>query len=302
MKQNRLGTSEIMVSEVGFGCMSLNASDVPESVAMVQEAFSNGVTFFDTADLYDQGRNEEIVGQALQGCRHDVVIATKVGNRFVPGENGWTWDPSPDYIESAIEASLRRLKTDYVDLYQLHGGTMEDPFDGIVEAMERLKERGWIREYGISSIRPNVILRYLEHANIASVMMQYSLLDRRPEEWFDAISSAGVSVIARGPVARGLLTGAKRLADGETYLDWTKSEIDHTVTAIHSCVRDGRTAAQVSLAYALHPEVVATAVPGASSRQQLTDNVGAADIQLTKAELSRLRNALPPAKYNAHRP
>ncbi len=301
MKRNVLGQSGIEIGELGFGCMSLDASKPEESTRILREAFDAGVTFFDTADLYDAGKNEELVGQALQACRHEVVIATKVGNRIIPGQAGWTWDPSPAYIETAVEQSLRRLRTDYIDLYQLHGGTMDDPFDEIVETMERLQARGLIRAYGISSIRPNVILHYLKHSQIASVMMQYSLLDRRPEEWFPAIEEAGVSVIARGPVARGLLGGGKRMADGETYLQWTQADIDAALASIQEML-DGRSATQLSLAFAMYPKVVATAVPGASSLAQLRENLGVCTApSLTAEEIRKLSDAFPAAKYEAHR-
>src|SRR5690606_3990438 len=109
---------------------------------------------------------------------------TKVGNRMIPGEDRWVWDASKTYIMEAVKDSLRRLGTDYIDLYQLHGGTMEDDATETIEAFEALKKEGVIRQYGISSIRPNVIKRFLTNSSAVSVMMQYSLLDRRPEEWF----------------------------------------------------------------------------------------------------------------------
>src|SRR5690606_13042544 len=112
----------------------------------------------------------------------EIILATKVGNRFEEGKKGWSWDPSKKYIKSAVKDSLRRLQTDYIDLYQLHGGTIDDPIDETIEAFEELKQEGIIRYYGISSIRPNVIREYVQKSNIVSVMMQHSLLDRRPEE------------------------------------------------------------------------------------------------------------------------
>src|SRR5699024_9940956 len=142
---------------------------------------------FDTADLYDYGVNEKIVGKTLQSVRDEVIIATKVGNRFTEGVEGWSWDPSKKYIKEAVKNSLSRLQTDYIDLYQLHGGTIEDPIDETIEAFEELKSEGYIREYGISSIRPNVINEFLKQSSIQSVMMQYSLLDRRPEKTMEKL-------------------------------------------------------------------------------------------------------------------
>ncbi len=171
---------------MGLGCMSLG---LDRSVAelILRAAFDLGVTLFDTADLYDHGVNEELVGETLHGIRDRVVIATKVGNRWRPDGSGWEWDPTEKYILHAVHASLRRLKTDYIDLYQVHGGTIEDPAEETVRAFERLLKDGTIRAWGISSIRPNVVRRYAAMAEsgtagLSSEMVQYSVLDRRPEE------------------------------------------------------------------------------------------------------------------------
>ncbi|TDY44601.1 aryl-alcohol dehydrogenase-like predicted oxidoreductase [Alicyclobacillus sacchari] len=300
MGTRQLGKSGIQISSIGFGCMSL-ATDASVSVPMLHQAFETGITFFDTADLYHQGRNEELVGEAFAGMRHEVVIATKVGNRFEPGKPGWQWDPSPAYIEQAITASLRRLRTDYIDLYQLHGGTMDDPFDDIVETLDRLKQKGWIRAYGISSIRPNVIRRYLQGSQIDTVMMQYSLLDRRPEEWFPEIKEYGVSVIARGPVARGWLTGHKDVND-DTYLKWSAADLKRAIAMLRE-VAPERTPGQAALAFALSPEVIACAIPGASTPQQLAENAEASKRPgLTEDALVQLKQAFPAALYQEHRP
>ena len=122
-------------------------------------------------------------------------------------QTGWSWDPSKSYIKEAVKQSLKRLGTDYIDLYQLHGGTIEDPIDETIEAFEELKAEGYIRYYGISSIRPNVIREYVKKSNIVSVMMQYSILDRRPEEEaLPLLHEHGISVVTRGPLAKGLLS------------------------------------------------------------------------------------------------
>ena len=190
--------------------MSLSRAGA-DAERIVRRAVELGVNFFDTADLYDRGANEDLLAHALGRRRSEVLIATKVGNRWRAGGDGWDWDPSPDYIRTAVEASLRRLRTDYVDLYQLHGGTIDDPIDDIIATFEALRQAGTIRAWGISSIRPNVIRRYAKRSSIASVMMQYSVLDRRPEEQaLPLLGGRGISVIVRGPVAKGLLAGKPR--------------------------------------------------------------------------------------------
>lgn len=120
MNTNRLGQSDLYVSAMGLGCMTLGTDEV-KAAAIIHEALDHGINFLDTADLYDEGRNEEIVGQAIRHRRADVILATKVGNRRIPGQEGWSWDASKSYIRSAVKESLRRLQTDYIDLYQLHG-------------------------------------------------------------------------------------------------------------------------------------------------------------------------------------
>ena len=181
MKKRKLGNSDLWVTELGLGCMSIG-TDEKAAREIIETALDEGINYFDTADLYDFGENEKIIGAALKEVREQVILATKVGNRWNTEKSGWSWDPTKSYIMEAVKQSLKRLGTDYIDLYQLHGGTIEDPIDETIEAFEELKSAGYIRQYGISSIRPNVIHEYVKKSDITSVMMQYSILDRRPEE------------------------------------------------------------------------------------------------------------------------
>lgn len=128
MHYNQLGKSNIKISEVSFGCMSLKGSK-KENIQLIHQAIEHGINYFDTADLYDAGENEKVVGEALKGLRQDVVLATKVGNELRADGSGWDWNPRKSYILKAVDKSLKRLKTDYIDLYQLHGGTLDDPID-----------------------------------------------------------------------------------------------------------------------------------------------------------------------------
>ena len=201
MKYRALKNTELQISEIAFGCMSMDLSR-RDNDELIHAAIDDGINYFDTADLYDQGKNEEALGRALKGKRSEVIVATKVGNQLRADGSGWDWNPSKDYILKAVDLSLKRLQTDYIDLYQLHGGTIEDPISEVIEAFEQLRAEGKIRNHGISSIRPNVIREYVANSNIASVMMQYSLLDRRPEEqMLDLLESNGVGLMARGGLA-----------------------------------------------------------------------------------------------------
>jgi aryl-alcohol dehydrogenase-like predicted oxidoreductase len=301
MRHNVLGRSSVRVSEIGYGCMSLG-HDHAENAKLLHRALSLGVTFFDTADLYDRGFNEESVGRAFKGMREEVVVASKVGNRWRKDGSSWDWDASPAYIRQAIEASLKRLQTDHLDLYQLHGGTLDDDIDGVIETFEDLQRRGLIRAYGISSIRPNVIREWLGRSSMASVMMQYSLLDRRPEETvLDLLHEHKVSVIVRGPVAKGILseTGAAKVENG--FLDHSPEVLNNARAALHALATPERSTAQLALRYTLAPPAVATAIPGASTAAQLEENAGAAGVTLTEAEFQSLRALDTATTYTQHR-
>jgi aryl-alcohol dehydrogenase-like predicted oxidoreductase len=303
LKKCKLGNSDLFVSEIGFGSMSLPL-DQKESTYMIHKAIDEGINFIDTADLYEFGEIEKLVGKALQTKREDVILATKVGNRWDRVDSGWEWDPSKEYIKKEVHHSLKRLNTDYIDLYQLHGGTIEDHFDETIEAFEELKKEGYIREYGISSIRPNVIKTFLESSNIVSIMMQYSLLDRRPEELLDFITSHNVSVIARGPVAKGWLS--ERVYEknqDEKYLSYTQSEIKNLVDILKD-LAIGRKCdiSQLALKYPLHHPAVATAIPGASKMEQLLKNIDAGNLpDLTNKEMKILQDITKNEKYEQHR-
>ncbi len=296
----RLGKSDLWVSPVGFGCMSLG-ENVTVYTDLLRKAVDAGINYFDTADLYNKGLNELYVGEALRPVRKDVVIATKVGNQWRPDGSGWDWNPSKAYILKHIDQSLKRLKTDYIDLYQLHGGTIDDPIDEIIEAFERVKEQGKIRWYGISSIRPNVIREYIERSNIVSVMTQYSLLDHRPEETtLDLLQANGVSVICRGAAAQGLLIG--KAAD--SYLQYTDGEVARAAKAVAKVAADLEVPPlTVALAYVWAHPAVATVALGIRTTAQLDEAIAAlrsAD-PLPEYQCEFLRQSVRTFRYDAHR-
>jgi len=235
----------------------------------------------------------------LQGKRKEVIIATKAGNQWRPDGSGWDWNPRKEYILSAVEGSLQRLQTDYIDLYQLHGGTLEDNIDETIEAFERLQEQGKIRYYGISSIRPNVIRAYVERSRIVSVMMQYSLLDRRPEETcFELLQQHNIGILARGSVAKGLLVNKPAAA----YLNYTADEVQRAASAIKALSSAQRGPAQTALRFVLQQRPVTAAVVGIRTPEQLKDAVAAADAPLLNAvELEQLKAAVAVNVYEQHR-
>jgi len=301
MKRNRLGKSDLFVSEIGLGCMSLGTEEAA-ALPIIQEALDQGINFLDTADLYDAGRNEELVGKAIRGRRQDVILATKVGNRREPGKEGWVWDPSKAYISAAVKDSLRRLGTDYIDLYQLHGGTLEDPMDETIEAFEALKREGLIRHYGISSIRPNVIREYVRRSSVVSVMNQYSLLDRRAEEEvLPLLAEHEIGLIARGPLAGGILTAGGERKTLRDYLDYSQVELPALRRSLLGIAGDAFTLEQMAIRYVLSNPAVSVVIPGASSLEQLRSNLSAAGVPLTAAERQAIQAVTRANRYTAHR-
>ena len=286
----------MLVSEIGLGCMSL-PSDVASCARVIHRALDAGVTFFDTADFYQHGANETAVGHAFAGIRDRVVIASKVGNRWNPDGTTWQWDPSPTWIVRAVRETLTRLQTDYLDLYQLHGGTLDDPIDDIIATFEQLQQQGLIRHYGISSIRPTVIREWAARSRMTSVMMQYSLLDRRPEEAaLDLLQLRNIGVIARGPLARGVLASKPAAA----YLDAGASDVAHVQRGLDQFTGATRTRAQVALQFAVAHPAVATAIPGASTEAHVDENLAPCEL-FTDSELDALRRLRPANRYDAHR-
>jgi aryl-alcohol dehydrogenase-like predicted oxidoreductase len=298
MMYRPLGSSTLEVSEISFGAMSLQGTDA-ENAALINQALAAGVNYFDTADLYDRGQNERSIGKALQGKRKEVIIATKVGNQWRPDGSGWDWNPRKEYILRAVEDSLQRLQTDYIDLYQLHGGTLDDPIDETIEAFELLKQQGKIRYYGISSIRPNVIREYVKRSRIVSVMMQYSLLDRRPEEsCLGLLQQHNIGVLARGSVAKGLLVNKP----AAPYLNYGAAEVKQAAATVSALSNAQRGAAQTALRFVLQHPAITSAVVGIRTPEQLADAVAAVNAPpLSDNELERLRSAVPVNLYQEHR-
>ncbi len=297
MEYAKLGKSDLQVSKIGFGCMSFRG-DEKENQTLITKALESGINYFDTADVYEDGENEIKLGKLLKSNRNNIIIASKVGNQKQP-DGSTTWNASKAYILKCIDVSLQRLQTDYLDLYQLHGGMIEDNIDETIEAFELLKQQGKIRYYGISSIRPNVIREYVSKSNITSVMMQYSLLDRRPEETcFELLEKNQISVVTRGSVAQGLLVDKP----AKSYLNYSEKEVLKAAKAVKEVTSLDRSAAQTSIQFALAPKVVASAVVGIRTIKQLEDTVTTLDVpQLTKEELDLLKKSIVLSLYEQHR-
>jgi aryl-alcohol dehydrogenase-like predicted oxidoreductase len=298
MEYRVLGSSDLKVSRIGFGTMSLETAN-PNAKNILLDALENGINYFDTADMYQQGMNETVLGQAFQGKRNQIILATKVGNQWRADGSGWDWNPSKKYLLSAVDQSLKRLQTEYIDLYQLHGGTIDDPIDEVIETFELLKAAGKIRYYGISSIRPNVIREYVKRSSIISVMMQYSLLDRRPEEeMLSFLHDNQVAVLARGTIAKGLLVSKP----ADSYLNYSAEQVGKATRAIKSVAGTLHSLFETAVQFVLQHPSVDAAVIGIRTEEQLRD---ALDVfrspSLNTLQMEILGNTLPGNKYLEHR-
>ncbi|MBN7812625.1 aldo/keto reductase [Algoriphagus sp. H41] len=281
---------------IALGCMSLPEA-FSEAEKVVHRAIDSGLRYFDTADLYQKGKNEENLGRAIRGRRENLYVASKVGNQWNPDGKSWSWNPRKAYLLPAVEASLKRLRIDHLDLCQLHGGTLEDPWDEVFEAFGRLREQGKIRGFGISSIRPNVIRKVMGMNPPATIMMQYSPLDRRPEESvFPLLEQSGTRVLVRGAFAKGILIDKPVVG----FLDFPAEKVAEIKAEIAA---SGFSPEAVLIRFGLIEKAVASLVIGASSVAQVQKlRAGLEESEAVPDDLIlRLKEKLPKNQYQDHR-
>ncbi len=300
MKTRTIGS--LSVSEVGLGCNNFGRRlDAAETAAVVHAALDAGINFFDTADTYGQGRSEEYLGQALATGREAVVIATKFGSDMKGQGKG----ASPAYIHEAVEASLRRLGTDRIDLYQLHEPDPTVPIEDTLGALDELVRAGKVREIGAS----NFSVQQLEDAEAAvqgdaarfvSVQNEYSLLHREPEEGvLDECERQGLAFLPYFPLKSGLLTGkyrqgepppkGARITEGGGMANLLS---DRNLAIVEDLIRFAeardRTILELAISWLLARPTVASVISGATSPRQVETNAGAAGWQLTEEELAEV--------------
>jgi len=296
MKRIKLPKTTFEISQLGLGGMSLKG-DKKKDQLVIDAALDHGINLLDTADLYQQGLNEDLIGESVKCKRKDVILATKVGNQWREDGSGWDWNPKKEYILKAVEESLRRLKTDYIDLYQLHGGTLEDNLEESFEAFEILKAQGKIVSYGISSIRPNVIRKVLDISSPATIMMQYNPLDRRPEETvLSLVAQSDTRVLVRGAFAKGLLIDKP----AESFLDYSAEE----VKAVRDIISDSGIVPEAFLIrFGLAQPAVASLIIGASSVAQIQKMILGYNQQdaISDQLLEEITSKLPLNRYSQHR-
>ena len=310
MKFRILGNTGIKLSAIGLGCMGMNHAygqpDDDESIATLEKALELGINFWDTADVYANGKNETLVSKVLQPNRDKIFIATKFG--FVAGPDGrlTEFNGSPDYIKTAVEKSLQRLKTDVIDLYYAHRIDPHVPVEDMVGAMADLVKEGKVRFLGLSEASPNSIRRACAVHPIAALQSEYSLLTRDVEkEILPLCKELNISFVPFSPLARGLVTNAlniNELAD----TDFRKSlpRYQKEYEANNKSLAEGFASiakakncspAQLALAWVLAQGENIIPIPGTKRRKYLEDNAGAVDVNLADEDIKSIEEVL--AKY-----
>lgn len=304
MLRRELGSSGPEVSAIGLGCMGMSESygavDEHEAIQTIHRAVELGVTLLDTADMYGQGANELLVGKALTTRRDQVFLATKFGILRDPDGSYSGFDGRPEYVRRACDASLQRLGTEVIDLYQLHRVDPKVPIEETVGAMAELVEAGKVRFIGLSEAQPEDLYRAAREAKITSLQNEYSLFERRLEaDVLDACEELGVGLLAFAPLGRGMLTGRYRSTDDLAVDDWRRTgprwrgdnleknnELVDRVEQIATV--NGVTAGQIALAWLLARKPWIVPIPGTRRASHLEENVGSTGIELTDADLEAL--------------
>lgn len=307
MRYRALGRTGLTVSEIGFGTWGLGGTsygpvDDQVSQRALDRAFACGVTFYDTSDLYGDGHSEEVLGRAFAARRSSVIIATKVGLLPHAGFRMPT-DFSAARIRSGLEASLRRLATDYVDLYQLHSPELDLPnWDEILDTLTRLQTEGRIRAYGLSARSPGDAATAIERYGFPAVQANFNLIDHRAVDGglFRLCDERGVGVIARTPLCFGFLsgqlTGDETFAPGDHRANWPREQLKRWARAPAVfgpiAVSGGRSIVQLALQWCLAPPAVSTVIPGMMTPAEVDEDCSVAGLApLTPAEYDAIREA-----------
>jgi len=306
MKYRVLGKTGLKVSEVGFGGWpiggnafgnSYGPADDKQSLAAIGRALELGCNFFDTADVYGHGHSEELLGQALRGCRSEVIIATKVGGDFYHGTPRMNFNS--DYLEFALGKSCERLGTDYVDLYQLHNPPVQLIKDGrVFKTLERLNASGKIRHYGISIHDPQEGLLAMRNRGIGAVQVVFNILRQEAKnQLFREATQNNVGIVAREPLANGFLAGKLKTEStfhqGDIRHSFPRNYVSQLTTAVDQLrfvESNSRTLAQAALRFVLDHKEVSTVIPGAKTPEHVDEDLASSESPpLTGEELLRIK-------------
>ncbi|MBA3659600.1 MAG: aldo/keto reductase [Gemmatimonadales bacterium] len=315
----KLGTRGLEVSALGLGCMGMSQSygtpgerDERESLATIDRALELGVTFFDTAEVYGPFANEELLGRALQGKRDRAIIATKFGWKIGQGER-MGLDSRPEHVREAAEGSLRRLGTDHIDLLYQHRVDPAVPIEDTVGAMAKLVDQGKVRFLGLSEAGAATLRRAHVVHPIAALQSEYSLWERNLEsDVIPVLRELGIGLVPFSPLGRGFLTGTAKRAEEYPEGDFRRGDPrfqgEHFDANLRAAAvvqelakQRGATPGQVALAWLLHQGDDVVPIPGTKRRKYLEENVVAADLELSPAEMERLDSALPPGAASGPR-
>ena len=318
MQKRKLGNSTLEVSALGLGCMGLShgygpATDTRQAVSLIRAAVDHGVTFFDTAEVYGPYLNEEVVGEALAPVRDQVVIATKFGFTFGDDNKQQILNSRPEHIRWAVEGSLKRLKTDVIDLLYQHRVDPDVPIEEVAGTVKDLIAEGKVKHFGLSEAGVQTIRRAHAVQPVTALQSEYSLWWREPEqEVLPTLEELGIGFVPFSPLGKGFLTGA--IKEGATFgSDDFRSKVPRfspeairanqaLVDLLGQIARDkGVTAAQIALAWLLAQKPWIVPIPGTTKLHRLEENLGAATVDLSATDLSRIAQALADVKIQGDR-
>ena len=302
MNKRILGKNGLEVSSIGLGCMTIGKDYSTESInhgiKIIRRAYELGVTMFDTAELYGGGgRNESLVGEAIKPFRKEIVLATKCGVRFIDGH--MVINSSPEVIRESVEGSLKRLQTDYIDLYYTHRVDPKVPIETVAETMAQLHKEGKILHWGISEPNMDTLRRANAIFPVAAIESEYSMMWREPEQaLFPTLEELGIGLVPYRPLARGFLTNASKgmFLEGAENTRFDEKNLSANM-ALKELIQDMAaekkvSAAQLALAWILAQKPFIVPIPGTSRMESMEENVKAAEITFTETELSKISELL----------